>query len=57
MGLADELIIYQAAVLMGSTARPLLELPLEQMSDKLKLTLADVRQVGEDWRLTCLPES
>lgn len=56
-GLADELIVYMAATLLGSKARPLLELPIDVMGDKRNLNITDVRKVGEDWRLTCLPES
>jgi diaminohydroxyphosphoribosylaminopyrimidine deaminase/5-amino-6-(5-phosphoribosylamino)uracil reductase len=40
---------------MGSAARPLLELPLEHMADKVPLLLRDVRQVGQDWRFTAVP--
>jgi diaminohydroxyphosphoribosylaminopyrimidine deaminase/5-amino-6-(5-phosphoribosylamino)uracil reductase len=56
-GLADELIVYMAPTLLGSKARPLLELPIDVMGDKRNLSITDVRKVGEDWRLTCLPES
>jgi diaminohydroxyphosphoribosylaminopyrimidine deaminase/5-amino-6-(5-phosphoribosylamino)uracil reductase len=56
-GLADELIVYMAPTLLGSNARPLLDLSIDVMADQRKLTITDVRKVGEDWRLTCLPES
>ncbi|WP_243409942.1 bifunctional diaminohydroxyphosphoribosylaminopyrimidine deaminase/5-amino-6-(5-phosphoribosylamino)uracil reductase RibD [Pokkaliibacter plantistimulans] len=55
-GLVDELVIYMAPVLLGSLARPLLNLPLQQMQEKLRLTIQDMRQVGEDWRITALPQ-
>lgn len=55
LGLLDELIVYMAPTLLGSTARPLLALPLEAMADKVPLHLRDVRQVGEDWRFTAVP--
>ncbi|MCY4329311.1 MAG: bifunctional diaminohydroxyphosphoribosylaminopyrimidine deaminase/5-amino-6-(5-phosphoribosylamino)uracil reductase RibD [Endozoicomonadaceae bacterium] len=48
--LTDELWIYMAAVLMGSAAKPLFNLPLEKMSDKLLLKFNDVRPIGQDWR-------
>ncbi len=48
--LADELVIYIAPQLMGSSARPLLELPLASMSDAKKLHIVDARTIGEDWR-------
>ena len=54
-GLLDELIIYMAPSLMGSEARPLLELPLERMDQKVQLQLEDVRRVGQDWRFTAVP--
>ncbi len=54
-GLVDELIIYMAPTLMGSDARPLLALPLAQMSEQRPLTIADIRAVGNDWRITATP--
>ncbi|MEM1404176.1 MAG: bifunctional diaminohydroxyphosphoribosylaminopyrimidine deaminase/5-amino-6-(5-phosphoribosylamino)uracil reductase RibD [Pseudomonadota bacterium] len=51
-GLVDQLIVYQAPKLLGSTARPLLELPLETMAEVVDLTLQDRRQLGPDQRLT-----
>ena len=55
-GLVDELLIYMAPVLMGSSARPLLELPIDVMSDKVPLVITDIRSVGDDWRITAMPE-
>ena len=50
-GLADELVIYMAPVLMGAEARPLLaNLGIDSMSDKIELNIESVRQVGSDWR-------
>lgn len=50
--LVDELVIYMAPSLMGSTARGLLNLPgLETMADKIKLNIQDIRAVGDDWRI------
>jgi diaminohydroxyphosphoribosylaminopyrimidine deaminase / 5-amino-6-(5-phosphoribosylamino)uracil reductase len=54
-GLLDELIIYMAPTLMGSSARPLLELPLQRMSQKVPLLIEDIRKVGNDWRITATP--
>ena len=52
-GLIDELIVYQAACLMGHEARSLAVLPgIESMSDKINLRLVDHRRVGSDQRLT-----
>lgn len=53
-GLLDELIVYMAPSLLGDSARPLLELPLQQMADKVQLSLEDVRKVGTDWRFTAI---
>jgi diaminohydroxyphosphoribosylaminopyrimidine deaminase/5-amino-6-(5-phosphoribosylamino)uracil reductase len=57
LGLLDELIIYMAPSLMGSEARPLLDLPLQHMSDKVDLHIEDVRKVGQDWRFTVIPQN
>lgn len=52
-GLVDELIIYQAPHLMGSEGRGLLLLPgISQMSDRIDLQVTDLRQVGQDIRIT-----
>ncbi len=54
-GLLDELLVYMAPVLMGSAARPLFDLPLGNMSDRIPLTMTDVRRIGQDLRLTAVP--
>jgi diaminohydroxyphosphoribosylaminopyrimidine deaminase/5-amino-6-(5-phosphoribosylamino)uracil reductase len=52
-GLVDELVIYMAPHLMGDAARGLFVLPgLEQMSERINLSISDVRAVGDDWRIT-----
>ncbi|TVZ40688.1 diaminohydroxyphosphoribosylaminopyrimidine deaminase/5-amino-6-(5-phosphoribosylamino)uracil reductase [Alteromonadaceae bacterium 2753L.S.0a.02] len=55
-GLVDELIVYVAAKLMGSEARPLLDLPIKTMGAALALSIKDVRAVGPDWRITAVPD-
>lgn len=50
-GLVDELVIYMAPHLMGSSARPLFQLPFEQMQDRLALDVRDIRAIGQDWRI------
>jgi diaminohydroxyphosphoribosylaminopyrimidine deaminase/5-amino-6-(5-phosphoribosylamino)uracil reductase len=51
-GLVDELVLYLAPTILGSTARGLFVLPeLMRMEDKLQLTIRDVRQVGSDFRI------
>jgi diaminohydroxyphosphoribosylaminopyrimidine deaminase/5-amino-6-(5-phosphoribosylamino)uracil reductase len=54
-GYLDELIVYMAPALLGSRARPLLQLPLDAMADKVPLTFVDVRTVGKDLRFTAIP--
>ena len=56
-GLVDELIIYMAPTLMGSAARPLLDLPFASMDEKLGLQISDITAVGSDWRITAVPVS
>lgn len=52
-GLVDELVIYQAPHLMGSSARPLLVMPaIEQMAQRRQLHSIDCRHVGADLKMT-----
>jgi diaminohydroxyphosphoribosylaminopyrimidine deaminase/5-amino-6-(5-phosphoribosylamino)uracil reductase len=55
-GLMDECVLYQAPVLMGSDARPLLALPIETMAEKIDLEFTDMRQLGDDLRITFYPK-
>lgn len=55
--LIDELIVYMAPVVMGSEARGLFRLPhLQTMADRVELSLLESRAVGNDLRLTFLPQ-
>ena len=55
-GLADELLLYVAPLLLGDAARPLLQLPtLTDMAERWSLRTLDQRQVGSDWRLQMRP--
>ncbi|HDZ57941.1 MAG TPA: bifunctional diaminohydroxyphosphoribosylaminopyrimidine deaminase/5-amino-6-(5-phosphoribosylamino)uracil reductase RibD [Pseudomonas xinjiangensis] len=54
-GLVDELIVYMAPRLLGSQARPLLELPFDTMADAMDLEISDMRAIGRDWRITARP--
>lgn len=57
-GLVDELLLYVAPVLLGSSALPLLELPpLAQLSERWRLQLREQRQLGGDWRLLLRPQT
>lgn len=54
-GLVDEIVVYMAAKLLGSQARPLFDLPLDEMSQAIDLNLISVNQVGEDVKLVFVP--
>ncbi|WP_432471756.1 bifunctional diaminohydroxyphosphoribosylaminopyrimidine deaminase/5-amino-6-(5-phosphoribosylamino)uracil reductase RibD [Amphritea sp. HPY] len=51
-GLVDQLVIYQAMKLLGSSARPMFLLPLDTMNQQVELKLTDSRVLGQDIRLT-----
>lgn len=54
--LVDELIIYQAPILLGDDARPLFNaMHVESMDTKTMLTRTDVRLVGDDLKMTFKP--
>ncbi len=55
LGLIDEYQIIMAAKFLGSSARPLLELPLERMSEARELKIVDIRAVGDDWKIVATP--
>jgi diaminohydroxyphosphoribosylaminopyrimidine deaminase/5-amino-6-(5-phosphoribosylamino)uracil reductase len=55
LGLVDEFQIFVAGKFMGSSARPLLDLPLAQMSEALELKIVEMRAVGDDWRVIAIP--
>jgi diaminohydroxyphosphoribosylaminopyrimidine deaminase/5-amino-6-(5-phosphoribosylamino)uracil reductase len=57
LGLVDEFQIFVAGKFMGSSARPLLDLPLAQMSESLELKIVEMRAVGNDWRVIAIPAS
>ena len=54
-GLVDELIVYMAPRLLGSQARPLMQLPFESMSEAMDVAVTDMRAIGQDWRITARP--
>ncbi len=57
-GLVDELLLYVAPILLGSAARPLLQLPpLADMTERWCLERDDERRVGDDWRLLLRPRA
>ena len=51
-GLVDELVLYQAPILMGDQAKPMFVLPgISKMAQKIELSIRDTRQIGVDWRI------
>lgn len=54
-GLLDELHIFMAPTLLGSNARPLVQLPLDHMGQQQRLSIEELRQVGEDWWIRATP--
>jgi diaminohydroxyphosphoribosylaminopyrimidine deaminase / 5-amino-6-(5-phosphoribosylamino)uracil reductase len=52
-GLVDELVLYLAPHLLGSSARGLFNIPgLGGMAERIALDIRDVRAIGGDWRIT-----
>jgi len=50
--LVDELVLYQAPKLLGSTAMSLVNMPgIQHLKDAVELDVTDVRQVGTDIRI------
>ena len=57
-GLVDELVLYQAPILMGDQAKPMFILPgITQMAQKIELSIKDTRQIGVDWRIIAHPNN
>jgi len=54
--LVDQLTIFMAPKLLGCTAKPLFDLPLEQMSHAYGLKIDSMTQVGVDWRIEASPK-
>ena len=54
--LVDEIVIYMASTILGNDAKGLFNMPeLQQMKDKINLTIKDIRAIGNDWRITAEP--
>ena len=52
-GLIDELIVYVAPKLLGSSARGMFAVPaLASLADAWDIHIEDVRRIGPDWRIT-----
>lgn len=50
--LVDELQVFMAPKLLGSAARAMAKLPFDSMNQAIELELTDLRQVGQDVKLT-----
>jgi diaminohydroxyphosphoribosylaminopyrimidine deaminase / 5-amino-6-(5-phosphoribosylamino)uracil reductase len=57
-GYADEVVVYLAATILGDTSRPMFALPepLHSLGERPPFYFYDVRQVGEDLRVTLRPK-
>ena len=53
--LVDELIVYMSTKIMGATARPLVNLPLNNINDAIEFKLKDIRQIDKDIKFTLIP--
>jgi len=54
--LVDELLLYQAPLLLGGDGRPMLDsLGLQELAERPEFILLDSRQVGDDLRLRLRP--
>lgn len=53
--LVDELYIYMAAMLLGSKAQPLVQLPIDLMADAVQLDIVEIRALAKDWRIIARP--
>ncbi len=49
--LANELIIYTAPILMGASARPLIDIKIDTMDKRLRLRKVKLKHLGKDWRI------
>lgn len=56
LGLADELIVYVAPVLLGPQARPMVQLPqIDRLADRVQFGLHDHVAIGGDMKLVLRP--
>lgn len=54
--LLNEWLVYTAPTIMGSTARPLLNLTIEEMDKRLHIEPVSIDRLGKDWRLRAIPK-
>ena len=44
-GLVDEFIVYTAPVILGNDTKPMIEIPLKKISEKIQLNILDIRKL------------
>ena len=54
-GLVDEYWLFMAPKLLGSSARPLLDWPMQSMAQAQDLEISEIRAVGCDWLIRATP--
>ncbi len=55
-GLIDELVVYQAPIILGAAAVDMMDTPvITDMNDRYKMDLVDFRRFDEDWRFVFKP--
>ena len=54
-GLVDELVLYQAPVILGHNAQSLVHMDIATMTQRLNFDLIDTRRIGPDVKLTLKP--
>ena len=58
LGLADEVVLYTAPIVLGGDARPMLQLPrIESLADTRRFELRQVERIGEDVKLILRPRT
>lgn len=54
-GLVDELVLYQAPVILGHNAQSIVHMDIATMTQRLNFGLIDTRRIGPDLKLTLKP--
>ncbi len=54
-GLIDEFVIYTAPIILGSDAKPMMQIPLKEMSEKISLKIIELTQIADDIKLRATP--
>ena len=55
-GLVDELVVYQAPIILGAAAVDMMDTPvITDMNDRYEMDLVDFRRFDQDWRFIFKP--